>query len=352
MCSATTLQYGRDGLLSDRHVAFYRERARGGVGLLFSEQLTATPLSDTAFPRSLPAFDDRQVESFAVLAEALAPYETRFFAQLVAAGVKGESTVGLDRWGPVRGPSRTPAPGGEVPLPLDDTDLARITSDFAHSARNVRAGGLDGVEVHGAHGWLIGQFLSPFYNHRDDLYGGSLENRCRLALEIGRAIRAEVGEDFPVGLSLTYDEVIGDAGITPEDTEAQLELLAATGVYDFFDLSVGAPHSGHLTISPMNVPQGYAIPFAARAKQVVGDRAAIFVAGRIVDLSLAARAVAEGAADVVGMTRAHLADPHLIRKARAGRAFETTRCVGANVCVGRALAGDRGRLRRQPLDRS
>lgn len=339
MCSATTLQYGERGLLSDRHVAFYRERARGGVGLLVSEQLTATPLSDTAFPRAIPAYDDRQVARFEALAKALSGYETRFFAQLVAAGAKGASTVGLERWGPARAPSRVPAPGGEVPLPLEEDDLARIVADFARSARNVAAGGLHGIEVHGAHGWLVGQFLSTFYNRRDDRWGGSVENRCRLALEIGRAVRAEVGESFPVGLALTYDEAIGEAGITPEDTEAQLAVLAAAGVYDFFDLSIGAPHSGHLTISPMGVPEGYALPFGARAKRVVGDRAAVFVAGRVVDLRMAARAVAEGQADVVAMTRAHLADPHLVRKARAGELAHSTRCVGANVCVSRALAG-------------
>ncbi len=339
MCSATTLQYSREGLLSNRHVAFYRERARGGVGLLFSEQLTATALSDTAFPRSMLASDERQVEGFATLAAALAPYEARFFAQLVAAGAKGDSTTALEGWGAVRGPSRVPAPGGEVPLPLEKSELGRITSDFARSARNVRAGGLDGVEVHGAHGWLVGQFLSPFYNRRDDEYGGSVENRCRLALEIGHAIRSEVGDDFPVGLALTYDEAIGQAGITPEDTERQLEHLAAAGSYDFFDLSIGAPHSGHLTISSMSVGEGYALPFGLRAKRVVGDRAAVFVAGRIVNLAMAARAVADGSADVVAMTRAHLADPHLVRKARTGRAAETTRCVGVNVCVGRALRG-------------
>ena len=123
MCSATTLQYGREGLISDRHLAFYRERARGGVGLLFSEQLAASPLSDTAFPRSIRAYDERQVERFRALAAELEPYETRFFAQLVAGGAKGDSTGGLEGWGPLRGPSRVPAPGGEPPLPLDEADL-------------------------------------------------------------------------------------------------------------------------------------------------------------------------------------------------------------------------------------
>jgi 2,4-dienoyl-CoA reductase-like NADH-dependent reductase (Old Yellow Enzyme family) len=156
MCSATTLQYGVDGLLGERHVAFYKERARGGVGLLVSEQLTATSLSETGFPNEIAAYDERQVERFRVLAAALQTYETRFFVQLVAGGAGGASTVGLDRWGPVRAPSSIPVPGGEIPSPLGAGEIERVILDFARSARNVRAGGLDGVEVHGAHGWLVG----------------------------------------------------------------------------------------------------------------------------------------------------------------------------------------------------
>lgn len=210
MCSATTLQYGVDGLLGDRHVAFYRERARGGVGLLVSEQLTATSISRTPFPRAIAAYDERQVERFHVLAEALREYKTRFFA----GGGGGASTVGLDQWGAVRAPSAIPIPGGEVLLPLETGEIEQVILDFARSDRNVRAGGLHGVEVHGSHGCLVGQFLNPFFNRRDDAYGGSVEKRCRLSLEIGRAIRDEVGQEFPVGLALTYDECIGVAGIT------------------------------------------------------------------------------------------------------------------------------------------
>ena len=339
MCSATTLQYGSKGLLGDRHAAFYRERALGGVGLLFTEQLTASPLSKTAFSTAIAAYDANNVARFAELTAALAEYPTRLFAQLVAGGGKGSSTLGLDGWGPVRAPSRFLSPDGETPQPLETDEIAQLVRDFARSARNLQEGGVHGVEVHGAHGWLVGQFLSPFYNRRDDGYGGSVEARCRLALEIGTAIRREVGVEFPVGLALTYDECIGAAGITLDETLAQLDVLARAGIFDFFDLSIGAPHSGYLTISSMSVPENYAFAAAASAKRVVGGRAAVFVAGRVTDLRMAARAVAAGDADVVAMTRAHLADPHLVRKARAGRSNETTRCVGANVCVGRALRG-------------
>jgi 2,4-dienoyl-CoA reductase-like NADH-dependent reductase (Old Yellow Enzyme family) len=340
MTSAMTLQYGDGGFISDRHLAIYEERARGGVGLMFSEQLTASPLSPSPFPSEIRAYDERQVERFAALAERLAPYPSRFFAQLFCGGISGSSTAGLGGWQPVRGPSRIGSPGGETPLPLSAGEIEAIVADFARSARHVKEGGLDGVEIHGAHGWLLAQFLSPFYNRREDQYGGTVANRCRFAVEVGRAIRAEVGPDFPLGIALTYDERIGAAGITEDDTLAQLDVLLAAGVFDFFDLSIGSPHSVHFTIAPMAVPEGFSLGFASRARELVAGRAAVFAAGRVVDPAMAAAAVRDGAVDMVAMSRAHLADPHLVRKAREGKAAEIRRCVGANVCVGRAKAGE------------
>jgi 2,4-dienoyl-CoA reductase-like NADH-dependent reductase (Old Yellow Enzyme family) len=280
------------------------------------------------------------VERFAALAERLAPYPSRFFAQLFCGGISGSSTAGLGGWQPVRGPSRIGSPGGETPLPLSAGEIEAIVADFARSARHVKEGGLDGVEIHGAHGWLLAQFLSPFYNRREDQYGGTVANRCRFAVEVGRAIRAEVGPDFPLGIALTYDERIGAAGITEDDTLAQLDVLLAAGDFDFFDLSIGSPHSVHFTIAPMAVPEGFSLDFAARARELVAGRAAVFAAGRVVDPAMAAKAVRDGAVDMVAMSRAHLADPHLVRKAREGKPAEIRRCVGANVCVGRAKAGE------------
>ena len=337
MMSALALQYGVDGLISDRHVAFYLERARGGVGLLFSEQLSAGPSRDSPFERALSAHDTRQIARFRQLAGVLRPFETRFFAQLFSAGAAGGSTIGLSRWGAIRGPSDVPAPGGEPPSPLSEEEIAQLVHDFGDSARNVREGGLHGVEIHGAHGWLVGQFLSPFYNHRSDRYGGSVENRCRFVLEIGREIRARVGADYPLGLSLTYDELMGSAGITEDDTLAQIRVLDEERMFDFFNLSIGSSHQQHFTIGSMAVPQDFSFSFAARAKRVVGPGTAIFTCGRVIDVHHAARAIAAGHADVVGMARALLADPYLYAKARAGDAASVTRCVGANHCVARAL---------------
>lgn len=337
MTSALTLQYGADGRISDRHLAFYRERARGGVGLIFSEQLAASPLSDSPFSRSLRAYDRELIRGFEEIAAQLRPYDSRFFAQLFAGGAASSSTVGLNGWSPVRGPSRVGAPDGEMPLPLSRDDIGSIARDFAQSAKNVREGGLDGVEIHGSHGWLVGQFLSPFYNRRTDDYGGSTENRCRFAIELCLAVRSAVGRDYPCGISLSYDELMGESGITPEDALQQLRILNDTGLFDFFDLSVGSTHQQHHTIASMAVPEGFALPFAVKAKALVGHSAAILIAGRIVDPYMAAHAIEHGMADMVGMARAHLADPHLLRKLRLGEPEPVTHCVGVNACVRRAL---------------
>jgi len=136
-----------------------------------------------------------------------------------------------------------------------------------------------------------------------------------------------------VGIQLSVDEYLGGIAITPEDTEAQLEVLAASGLFDYFDISTGAAYSNHWTIPTMEVPEAFLAPFGKRAKEIVGGRAKIFLVGRVRDLSTAARLVDEGCADMIAMTRAHIADPFLVRKALEGRADETIRCIGENECM-------------------
>jgi 2,4-dienoyl-CoA reductase-like NADH-dependent reductase (Old Yellow Enzyme family) len=340
MTSAVTLQYGDNGFASDLHSAYYRERAEGGVGLILSEQLNATSLCVSPFGTALHADDAERAASLGRIVEALAHTPTRFFAQLFASGVCGAPTS-LSQLEPLRGPSDIGFPGGQSPVPLTGEEIAQIVEDFARSAANVKAAGCHGIEIHGAHGWLIGEFFSPYYNRREDAYGGSVENRCRLALEIGAAVRAAVGRGYPLGLSLSYDEMIGDAGITPADTLAQLELLAQRGVYDFFDFSIGAVHNEHFTIPPMDIDEGCALDFAGRARAVLNRRAAVMVSGRVVDIDQAAGAVGSGQADMVAMSRAHIAEPHILKKALAGERHLIRRCIGDNACLQSALSGDR-----------
>ena len=225
-------------------------------------------------------------------------------------------------------------------MALEKADIDELTGDYGQSAANLHEAGIDGVEIHAAHGYLGMQFLSPAFNKRSDAYGGSVANRCRFTLEAAEAIRSRVGDGMTVGVRLSFDEFIGDAGVTPELAEEALDVLAATGLFDYFSISCGSWYSLHRTVPPMgSAPEAFLVPYGKRAKAVVGDRARIFLAGRVLDLATAEQVLADGAADMVAMVRAHLADPFLITKTRQGRGREIVRCAGTNECMAAPAKG-------------
>ena len=201
---------------------------------------------------------------------------------------------------------------------MEQEHIDDIVREFGEAALNVKVSGCDGVELHAAHSYLLGQFLSPVHNDRTDRYGGSVRNRCQILLEIGESVRAQVGDGFTVGVRLSFDEFLGEAGITPDQAEEQLEILSTTGLFDFFNISGGGYYTLHHAVAPMDVKNGFMLPFAKRAKAVVGNRAKVFVVGRIVDLHQAEQAIAEGTTDMVAMTRAQMAEPHLVEEDARG----------------------------------
>src|SRR5579862_6809111 len=333
MATAHSLAFTDDHILSDRHVEYYRERARGGIALLLTEQHAAHPISLGSFYHCCTAWDRRAVPQFAKLAEAVHEHGARQFVQLMATGVQDKGAM-TSEWHPLWGASRIPSYlHNEVPMVMGQAEIDSIVEGYARSARNVQEGGLDGVEVHGAHSYLVAQFLSPFYNRRTDAYGGSATKRCQLAIEIGAAIREATMGEIAIGLRLSYEEFMGDRGITADDTDEQLDHLAASGVYDFFDISAGSYNTLHLAVPTMEVPEAWLLPYGQRAKKIVAGRAKVFLVGRIRDPFTAARVLAEQGADMVAMTRAHIADPFLVEKARKGRSDEIVKCVGANECL-------------------
>lgn len=343
MVTGHTQLYGRDHIVSDRHVDYYRERAQGGAALLILEQQAVHP-AGMNYHAGCIAYDERAVPMYRRLGEAVHGFGCKQFVQLFAGGSQGRGTMYIDNFHPLWAVSRVPSVVyNETPMVMEQRHIDEIVAGFGTSAANVQAAGLDGVEIHAAHNQCVGEFLSPGFNKRDDGYGGSVENRCRLLIDIGEAVRRRTSDDFTVGVRLSFDEFLGEhGGITPEDSEAQLEVLAATGLFDFFDISAGGYHTLHIAVSPMGaMEEGFMVPFARRAKAVVGDRARIFVVGRILDFAMADDIVAQGSADMVAMTRAHMADAAIVAKARAGREREIVRCVGANVCVSR-LVGEVG----------
>ena len=336
MMTAQTTLYGKDNILGDRHIAYYRERAKGGAALFICEQQAAHRLSKGSFFEGCSAWDKRAIPQYAKLADAVHEHGARQFIQLFGCGVHDKGTMIMDEWHPLWGVSSLPSVvHNEIPLIMEQEHIDDLVKGFGESALNVKVAGCDGVELHAAHSYLLGQFLSPVYNDRTDRYGGSVRNRCQILLEIGEAIRGRVGDALTVGVRLSFDEFLGDAGITPDQAEEQLEILSSTGLFDFFNISGGSYHTLHLAVPPMSGKQGFMIPFGKRTKAVVGNRAKVFVVGRIIDLRQAEQALADGATDMVAMTRAQMAEPHLVKKTLEGREQEIRRCMGANECVAR-----------------
>jgi len=338
MVTGHTQLYGKEEMISDRHIAYYRERAKGGAALLVLEQQAVHP-SGMNYHAGCIAWERRVIPQYEKLAEAVHAFGCKQFVQLFACGTQGRGTMYIDRWRPLWAASRVPSVVyNETPMVMEQEHVDEILKGFGESAVNAQLAGIDGVEVHAAHSQLVGEFLSPGFNKRTDRYGGSVRNRCQLAIEIGEHIRKRVGSEFTVGIRLSFDEFLGLAGITPDQAEEQLEILTATGVFDFFNISGGGYHTLHMAVAPMgSVPEGFMAPFARRAKEIIGDRAKVFVVGRIVDVHMAEQILADGAADMVAMTRAHIADPFIVHKSREGREDEIIRCVGANVCVSRLI---------------
>ncbi|MFZ9414547.1 MAG: FAD-dependent oxidoreductase [Alphaproteobacteria bacterium] len=338
MVSGHTVLYAEDGLLGDRHVAYFAERARGGAALVVIEQQAAHPAGRN-YLAGCRAYDPAVVPRYARLADAIHAHGAAVFAQLFCGGAQGQGTMYIDSWRALMAPSAIASTQfQELPAEMDEADIASVTEGFATSAAHAQAGGLDGVEIHAAHSQLLGAFLSPAFNRRMDGYGGDLARRCRIVLEIGEAVRRRVGSRFAVGLRLSASEFLPrDAGIAIEEAEAQAEVFCRSGLFDFLDISGGGYFAKHVSVTPMmsDRPEGFLAPAARRIRAVAAGRAAVFGVGRVWNRALADEIVGAGAADMVAMTRAHMADPHLVRKAREGRAEEIVPCVGAMVCVRR-----------------
>lgn len=334
---ARALNYAVDGVISDRHLATYRELARGGPAVIITEQHAAHRVSKGSFYHPCSAWEYSAIPQFEKFAAIVEEHDCRGFVQLFGPGVHDKGTMMMDEWHPLWGVSRIPSfVHGEVPMVMDAGHVGELVRGFGRAADNVRKSGLHGVEIHAAHSYLLGQFLSKTYNDRTDAYGGSVQNRCRAIVEAATEIREQVGNDITVGIRLSYDEFLGPAGIEPEEAEAQIRVFAGTGLFDYFSISGGSYHTLHMAVPPMgSVPEGWMVPFAKRAKELIADRAAVFTVGRIRDLHMAEDALASGSADAVAMGRAQLADPHLVRKTKEGRESEIIRCVGMNECIGR-----------------
>lgn len=320
----------RDAFDADS-IAYHVARAKGGCGLTIIEAASVHSSSEnTLFNR-----DDRVIPGFEALMRAVRPYGMRVFEQLFHGG---HQTFGEGRRPPWSA-STIPSPVlGAVPIPMGEPEIAEIIQCFAEAARRCRDGGLDGVEIHAAHGYLIHQFLSPLTNRRTDRWGGSLENRMRFLQEILRATRKAAGPDYIVGVRFSASQAPGSLG------EAEINqvsrALIAENLIDFLDASIGDYYRMDSMVSGMQSPTGYELPSSAQLTENIPLPR--IVSGRFRTLEDAEQILRDGIADMVSLVRAQIADPDLVRKTREGRVEEVRPCIGCNQgCIGGLIRDQR-----------
>ncbi|HOB52443.1 MAG TPA: FAD-dependent oxidoreductase [Acidobacteriota bacterium] len=317
------------GGVSDDIIAFYEARARGGIGLIVSEICRVMDGAGAGEPCQLAARSGADIQGLGRMVDAVRKYGARMFIQLHHPGRQGHHEVGGEQ--PVSASAVANPLTGEAPRALTVPEIGKIQQAFVGGARIAQMAGADGVELHGAHGYLINGFLSPYLNRRDDQYGGSLENRLRFLLEIIADIRGVCGRGFPLGVRLSAEEFLGDQG---NDLAATCQIAAElekAGI-DFLDISCTIPDSPKFTacIEPGTIEQGWKKYMAAEIKKHV--KIPIIAVANIKDPEVAEAILAEGCCDLVGVARGHLADPDWCHKARAGKPETIRKCIGCLVC--------------------
>lgn len=321
-----------DGLTQDRYQSYHEEKARGGIALsMFGGSSNVARDSPDVFGQ-LDVSDDRCIPHFQKFSERMHKHGAALMVQITHLGRRAESYAG--DWLPAIAPS----PIRETlhrafPREMDQHDIDRVVKAFGDAAVRCKEGGLDGIEtLAGAH--LIGQFFSPQTNKRTDKYGGSLENRCRFGLMVYDEIRRRVGTDFIVGFRFVVDEGMKE-GLNFEDCLAIAEVFQNSGTIDFFNAVYGRMDTA-IGLARDNMP-GMASPIAPWLDKAAAFKREVnlpvFHAARISDIATARHAIAEGLLDMVAMTRAHIADPHIVRKLEAGMEANIRPCVGATHCM-------------------
>jgi mycofactocin system FadH/OYE family oxidoreductase 2 len=328
--SAHLTNLADDGLPTERLIDYHVARARGGTGLIITEEQSVHP-TDRAYEHLIEAFLPEVIPLYRRWTAAVHEYDTRIFAQL---NHNGQQCSGAYSRLPVWAPSPIPdVLYRETPKAMEPEDIVEVIDHFARSAVHVREGGFDGVELQFGHSSLARQFMSPLTNFRGDEYGGGFDERMRFPLEVVAAVREAVGADFTLGVRLCADELI-PGGLTLDDSKLIAQRLQGTGQLDFFNLTLATFYNLYLVGGPMHMPLGYAVPLAAGIKEV--STLPVFATGRINDPAMAERVLADGQADMIGVVRGQIADPDFVAKAREGRTEEIRYCIACNQnCYGR-----------------
>ncbi len=317
----------------EQYRLYHEEKARGGVGLtMIGGSTNIAPDSPSVFGQ-LYAGDDSIIEWFKELTDGVHKYDAAIMCQITHMGRRTAWDNG--HWLPVLGPSAVRERAHRsFPKVMEFEDIDRVIENFVDAALRCQQGGFDGIELL-SHSHLLGQFLSPMINQRQDEYGGSLQNRMRLSLRILESVREVVGPDFIVGMRITGDELL-EGGMDANECIEIAQRLSETSNIDFLNILAGAPYDDLGLagwVSPMGMPSAPHLTIAGQIRKAV--KLPIFHAGGISDIATARHAIAEGHVDLIGMTRAQIADPHLVEKLSRGDEERIRPCVGLGYCVDR-----------------
>jgi 2,4-dienoyl-CoA reductase-like NADH-dependent reductase (Old Yellow Enzyme family) len=323
----------KDHLFTDAHIAYYTTRAKGGAAVITMEAMAAHPTTQPYKGKAF-AFDPRMVPEYQKLADAVHEHGTLLLSQPWHRGRQTNSvTNGLPVWAPSAIPCGVYR---EMPHVMTAKDINEIIEGYRLSAKHSREGGLDGVEVHGmSHGYLLNQFLSPATNNRTDTYGGTIEDRMRIVIEILEASRAELGPDMIMGMRLNSNDG-HEGGLGPDEWADLAARFEATGLIDYISLSHGT-YINRMLIYP-TAPEKHGFQLDATATVKAAVKIPVVGVGRIVDPDEAEGYLRDGKCDFVGMARALISDPRWGQKALSGDAKTIRPCVGANWCMSTIFA--------------
>jgi 2,4-dienoyl-CoA reductase-like NADH-dependent reductase (Old Yellow Enzyme family)/thioredoxin reductase len=324
-----------DGTLNERYIYYSRERAKGGVALIQLESIYVRP-EGRGNPFQVGCHDDAVIPGLRKIADAIHEHGAKLTMELNHGGRQASITASQRQ--PIA-PSVVPCTfidPGSVPREMTHEDIEIVIEAFVKAARRCLEAGVDMIHIHGAHGYLIGQFLSPHSNRRTDEYGGSLKNRARFALEILAALRAVVGKDFPIGYRISAVEFV-PGGLEIEESAAFCGMLADAGI-DLIDVTASTYESAVKMFQGPESPQGGFVPYAAAIRKVVGDRVPVSVAQRLNDPEFASAVMEKEGFEYISLTRAFHADPHYVRKLIAGQRQDILPCIGCNTCLEMTVA--------------
>ena len=329
--SAHLTNYARNGKPTDQHAAYYEARAAGGAGLIITEEHSTHP-TDWPYEKLIHGFHRDVIPGYRKITSAVHKHGVPIFAQINHNG--GQASSMFSRL-PVWAPSPVADPlFREVAKGITHAEIEEVIAGYALVAGHCAEGGFDGIELQCSHSSIVRGFLSPATNFRTDEYGGSLENRARILIEIVAAVRRVIGPTMALGVRLCGDELI-EGGTTIDEAVEVAKLVEATGRVDYINTSIGVATASLFMIeASMHIPPGYAMFIPSAIRKAV-DLPVVGV-GRFKDPLQAERALAEGQCDLVGVVRGQIADPDFAAKSRAGATDDIRLCLSCNQeCVGR-----------------